>query len=166
MHVIFNGWPADAVIVLGAGVNGTTPSLALQTRISAAADYLAQHPEALAVLSGGQGPGEDITEAEAMLRGLKSRGIDEERLLLEDRSTSTAENFAFSKSLLEQGGLDTDSAVIAVVSNDFHLYRARLLAGREGLKTFGVPAELPWFWLSANYYVREYFALVKSVIFD
>lgn len=158
--------PADAVIVLGAGVNGETPSLVLQSRIDAAAAYLAAHPDVPAVLSGGQGAGESITEAEAMRRALTAMGVEKERLLLEDRSTSTAENFAFSRETLEAAGMDTDTAVIAVVTNDFHQFRAHLLAQRAGLTTHGVPAKLPWRWLSANYYIREYFALIKAVLFD
>ena len=125
--------PVDAVIVLGAGVNGETPSMALQTRIDAAAAYLEQHPDVPVVLSGGQGSGEDITEAEAMRRALKAKGMPEDRLLLEESSTSTAENFAFSKVLLEDHDIDTDTAVIAVVTNDFHIFRAKLIAQREGL---------------------------------
>ena len=157
----------DAVIVLGAGVNGETPSVALGTRIQAAAQYMALHPDVPVVLSGGQGSGETISEAECMYRALTGSGAaGEARLLLEDRSASTAENFAFSKAVLEEAGIDTDTAVIAVVTNDFHLFRARLIAQREGLTTVGVPAELPWWWLSANYYLRESFAVVKTVLFD
>lgn len=155
--------PVDAVIVLGAGVNGERPSVALQTRIDAARAYLERHPDVPVVLSGGQGSGEEISEAEAMRREL----LDfEERLLLEEDSTSTAENFAFSKRLLREYGIDTDTAVIAVVTNDFHIFRSKLIAQREGLHTLGVPAELPWWWLTANYYVREAFALIKTLMFD
>ncbi len=155
--------PVDAVIVLGAGVNGETPSLTLRTRIEAARSFLETHPGIPAVLSGGQGSGENITEAEAMRRELTEFS---DRLILEERSTSTAENFAFSKVLLKEAGIDTETAVIAVVSNDFHLFRAKLIARREGMQTVGVPAELPWWWLTANYYLREPFALVKTLIFD
>lgn len=158
--------PADAVIVLGAGVNGETPSLILQSRITAAAEYLQKHPQVPAVLSGGQGPGEAISEAEAMRRGLTALGVEEGRLWLEDRSTSTAENFAFSKAVLEARGVETDTAVIAVVTSDFHCFRAHLIAGRVGLATFDLPAEVPWRLLSMNYYVREFFALGKTLIFD
>ena len=143
--------PVDAVIVLGAGVNGETPSAALRSRIDAAAAYMDDHGDIPIVLSGGQGSGERISEAE---------------FLLEDQSTSTAENFAYSKALLEEYGVDTENAVIAVVTNDFHIYRSRLIAEREGMSTVGVPAELPWWWLTANYYLREAFALVKTVLFD
>lgn len=159
--------PVDAVIVLGAGVNGETPSAALGSRIRAAAAYLEQHPGVPVVLSGGQGPGERISEAEAMRRALWTDSEERNALyLLEDRSTSTAENFQFSKALLEEYGLDTDTAVIAVVTNDFHCFRAHMIARRQGLRIVDVPAELPWWWLTANYYAREAFAVVKTALFD
>ena len=159
--------PVDAVIVLGAGVNGETPSAALRSRIDAAAAYLETHPGVPVVLSGGQGPGERISEAEAMYRALRTEdGAENARYLLEDRSTSTAENFKFSKALLAEGGLDTDTAVIAVVTNDFHCFRAHMIARRQGLRIVDVPAELPWWWLTANYYAREAFAVVKTALFD
>lgn len=157
---------ADAVIVLGAGVNGTTPSLALSTRIDAAEEYLTAHPDIPAVLSGGQGPGENVTEARSMFTALTERGIDPDRLILEETSTSTAENFLYSRDLLEENGVDTANAAVAVVTNDFHAFRAHLIARRAGLNVFDVPAKLPWAWLSVNYYVREAFALVKTVLFD
>ena len=156
----------DAVIVLGAGVNGETPSLILWSRITAAAAYLEGHPDVPVVLSGGQGPGEAISEAACMRRELTARGVEEDRLLLEDRSTSTAENFAFSKELLEAHGIDTDTAVIAVVTSDFHCFRAHLIARRAGLTVIDVPAEVDWLLLNANYYIREFFALGKTLIFD
>ena len=158
--------PVDAVIVLGAGVNGETPSLILWSRITAAAAYLEGHPDVPVVLSGGQGPGEAISEAACMRRELTARGVEEDRLLLEDRSTSTAENFAFSKEILEAHGIDTDTAVIAVVTSDFHCFRAHLIAQREGLTVIDVPAEVDWLLLNANYYIREFFALGKTLIFD
>ena len=153
-----------AVIVLGAGVNGTTPSLTLRTRLEAAAEYLFTHPDIPVVLSGGQGPGEDITEAQAMYTALVSRGIAPERLLLEEKSTSTAENLAFSMTVLTEAGVDT-TGVIAVVTNDFHQFRAQFIAREAGMTVIGIPAELPWWWLNANYYVREFFALGKLWLF-
>lgn len=159
--------PVDAVIVLGAGVNGETPSAALWSRIRAAEAYLEKHPEVPVVLSGGQGPGEAISEAEAMRRALwKNDSRKDARLLLEEQSSNTAQNLAFSKELLEKQGLDTDTAVIAVVTNDFHCFRAHMIAQKQGLRTIDVPAELPWWWLTANYYLREAFAVVKTALFD
>ncbi|MCI8397975.1 MAG: YdcF family protein [Oscillibacter sp.] len=157
--------PVDAVIVLGAGVNGETPSAALWSRIQAAAAYLEGHPGIPVVLSGGQGPGEDISEAEAMRRALSSAS-ESNQLLLEDQSRNTAENFRNSKALLEENGVDTETAMIAVVTNDFHCFRAHMIAQKNGLQTIDIPAELPWWWLTANYYAREAFAVVKTAIFD
>ena len=158
--------PVSAVIVLGAGVNGTTPSLSLQTRIDAAAAYLKEHPHIPTVLSGGKGSGEQISEAEAMRRGLTARGIREDRLWLEDQSATTAENFYNSVKVLADHGLDPADPV-AVVTNDFHLYRAKLLAERNGMaEPVGIPAKLPWWWLSVNYCVREAFATVKTLLFS
>lgn len=152
---------ADAVIVLGAGVNGTTPSVALQTRINAAAAYLTAHPDVPAVLSGGQGPGEAITEAQAMFNALTAQGIDPERLILEEASTNTRENLENSLALLGEAAQGT----VAVVTNDFHMARVRLLLTDCGPEqVVQVPAELPWWWLSANYYLRESFAVVKDAL--
>ena len=156
--------PAEAAIVLGAGVNGETPSLILHSRIEAAADYLKRHPHTVAILSGGQGEGENISEAECMRRELVRRGIPQERLLLEERSTSTAENFAYSKELLEELGLS--GTTVAVITSDFHCFRAHLIAQRAGLSVIDIPAESPYALLNANYYVREAFALGKTLIFD
>lgn len=159
--------PVDAVIVLGAGVNGETPSAALWSRIRAAEDYLGRHPDIPVVLSGGQGPGEAVSEAEAMRRALWSEDAAEnDRFLLEEESTNTAQNFRFSKALLEEYGLDTETAVIAVVTNDFHCFRSHMIAQKQGLNTIDIPAELPWWWLTANYYLREAFAVVKTALFD
>lgn len=157
----------DAVIVLGAGVNGTQPSLSLQTRLDAALAYLEEYPEIPAVLTGGQGYGEEITEARCMYAYLTERGVDGERLILEEQASNTAENFGFSEELLRQAGIDPATDTVAVVTNDFHIARARLLAAKEGYGfTVGVPAQLPWLHLEVNYYLREAFAMVKSAVLD
>ncbi|MFL0200871.1 YdcF family protein [Exiguobacterium acetylicum] len=136
-------WPlADGtspyVIVLGAGVKGEKPSQILHNRIQAAAAYGKQHSEVRFILSGGQGPDEDISEAEAMRRGMVASGIAEERLILEADSTSTTENLQFSKALLPK-----DVRRVSIVTSDFHLYRARQEAKQLGLQTDAIPAETP-----------------------
>lgn len=150
----------DAVIVLGAGVNGTKPSLVLESRIDAAAAYLKAHPDVPAVLSGGQGDGESVTEAQCMYDALKKRGISADRLILEENSTTTTENLRNSKKLLA----DRNVRTVAVVTSDFHLFRAcRIIAPSVGLSgVFGVPASTSWWWLNANYYAREAFAVWKQ----
>lgn len=96
--------PADAVIVLGAGVNGTEPSLSLRTRLDKAVDYLERWPDIPAVLTGGTGYGEEISEAACMYDYLTAHGVEPGRLILEDQATNTAENFALSKPLLYEAG--------------------------------------------------------------
>ena len=154
--------PVSAVIVLGAGVNGETPSLTLRTRIDAAAAYLEEHPDVPVVLSGGQGPGEAITEAECMRRALVRRGVDESRLYPEERSTSTQENLRYSRAILEELGVDPAQRV-AIVTSDFHLCRARLMWGGD---TAAVPAHLPsalyFQCLTVNYFIREAFGLARA----
>ena len=159
--------PADAVIVLGAGVNGEEPSPALQTRLNAAQSYMEQHPDIPVVLSGGLGIGETVAEAEVMYRALSTgeKGWDS-RLLKEPRATSTAENFRYACEVLRQAGMEPEEMRIAFVTNDFHIYRAKLIAERMGLQAFGVPAELPWWWVNLTCFVREAFALVMTLIFD
>lgn len=157
--------PVSAVIVLGAGVNGETPSLTLRTRIDAAAAYLEEHPDVPVVLSGGQGPGEASTEAECMRRALVRRGVDESRLYPEERSTSTQENLRYSRAILEELGVDPAQRV-AIVTSDFHLCRARLMWGGD---TAAVPAHLPsalyFQCLTVNYFIREAFGLAAYFVY-
>ena len=148
----------DYLIVLGARVKGTVPSLSLQYRIDAAAAYLLENKKTIAIVSGGQGEGEDISEAEAMRRELVRKGVEESRIILEDGSTSTYENITFSKKLIPSG-----SRTGLIVSNDFHLYRASMIAEREELQVTGIPAKTPEIVLVKSY-VREYLAITKYFI--
>lgn len=148
----------DYVIVLGAGVNGTMPSLILSERIGAAYDYLTANPDVICIVSGGQGPGEDITEALCMYNALVARGIDPERIWQEDKATSTRENIRFSLELIEdKTGARPQQA--AIISNEFHLFRAGLFAKEQDLAMIGVPAKTTWFSLRANYFLREIVAI-------
>ena len=122
----------DAIIVLGAGIHGERVSLTLRNRLEAAIAYHKKNPDALIVVSGGQGPQEDITEALAMERYLIERGIPKEMIIKEEQSTSTAENFAFSKGLLDKRLGEEYS--VAYVTNDFHIFRAGMIARNAGLE--------------------------------
>ena len=153
----------DYVVVLGAGVRGTVPSLSLRERVNAAYDYLTANPQAIAVLSGGQGPGEDITEAACIYRELTDMGIDPTRLLMEDKATSTIENLRFSLDLLE-AETGARPGKIAIVSSEYHIFRSCLFAKSLGLEAVGVPARTAWFTLRLNYYLREIVAVWKYFI--
>ena len=98
---------------------------------------------------------------------LTERGVDPDRLILEDQAGNTAENFALSRPLLEAAGVDPAADTVAVVTNDFHIARSELIAARQGYgDTAGIPAPLPWAHLTVNYYLREAFAMVKTFLLD
>lgn len=122
---------AKAVIVLGCAVHGQTPSLVLQQRLQTAYEYHLEHPETPIVVCGGQGPGEDIPEAEAMRRWLVNAGVLEGQIFCEDQSTSTEENFAFAGPILRALGVAGDDPVV-YVTNGFHCYRAGRYAADQG----------------------------------
>ena len=149
---------APYLVVLGAGVNGTVPSLSLLDRLEAAKAYLDAYPNAKAVLSGAQGPGEEITEAECMRRWLRANGISENRLLIEDQSRSTAGNIAFSLDVLEKDG-GAPTGRVAIVSSEYHLYRSKYLAREQGALPLGVAARTSYPVLRLNYFLREAFAV-------
>ena len=146
---------ADYLIVLGCQVQGTVPSRMLRQRINAAADYLRTYPDALCIVSGGQGPGEDISEAACMYEQLTAAGIAPDRIILEDQATSTMENLRFSLELMEPG------ATAAIVSNEFHLYRAGQMAQMLGLDAALIPADTEFPILRTSYFLREIFAVWK-----
>ncbi|MCH1626986.1 YdcF family protein [Ferdinandcohnia quinoae] len=146
---------ADYLIILGAKVNGNIPSLSLSYRINTAAEYLLNNPNTIAIASGGMGPGETITEAEAIQNGLIAKGIDESRIFLEDRSTSTYENVSFSKSFIPN---DAQQGII--VTNDYHVYRAVQIAGDADLHVAGLAADTPKVTI-VKAYIREYLAVTK-----
>ena len=152
-----------AVIILGAGVNGRVPSLTLQTRLEAALDYIEDKPDIPIVVTGGQGSGEEITEARCMADWLISHGVKKDRIVLEEQARNTRENIDFSLTLLHEMGIDTTSN-IAVVSNDYHLARAAYLWGPPSMVP--VAAHMPAiFWpLTVNYYVREAFGMAEAVL--
>ena len=147
----------DWIIVLGAQVRGTKITDSLSRRLDKALEYAEKFPRMRVIVSGGQGPGEEISEAEAMKRYLVENGVDEERICCEDRSVSTRENLRYSRKYL-----DADHDRIGIVTNDFHIYRASLIARQEGYKKLSlIPASSnPVFQL--NYLVREFFGVIDT----
>lgn len=141
------------VVVLGAALRGDQPSLSLRHRLDAAYDHLVEYPQAKCIVSGGQGPDEICTEASVMKRYLVEKGIDPDRVYVEDQSTSTFENVRLSREVIEQNGLSTE---VAVVTQEFHQFRAQQFVKRAGLTVSGaVTAHTPWY-LLASYWIRDF----------
>jgi uncharacterized SAM-binding protein YcdF (DUF218 family) len=149
----------DYIIVLGAQVRNDGPSRVLRYRLEAAFDYLKNNPDTLCIVSGGQGSNEIMSEAEAMKKYLTESGINEKRIIMEDKSTDTNENIRFSRKLLPEG------ARVGIVTSNFHLYRAVFLCKKNGLENiFPIAANSEVFY-APNNYLREAFAYIKDLIF-
>ena len=134
-----------SAVVLGCKVNGKEPSNTLARRLEKAREYLALTPECLCVLSGGQGPDEETTEAACMYAWLRSRGVEDQRLLKEERAVSTLENLRFSRALLPEG----DDRIV-IITSGYHglraLLTARALGYRAGLITAPTkPVYVPYY---------------------
>lgn len=157
----------EVIIVLGCMVNPNgQPSVLLKDRLDTALGYLEEHPGAIAVVSGGQGPDEVMSEAQCMADYLTGRGIDARRIILEDQSHNTNQNIRNAQKVLAEAGYDTTQPTI-VVSNAFHLARVRLIWSRAcsgSVSTLAAPSShLPSRILM---YVREPLALLKSFLLD
>ena len=149
----------DYIVVLGCQVKGTKPSKALKDRLDTAKEYMQANPETIAVLSGGQGKMEEISEAECMRRYLEKAGISRERLILEQRSTTTRQNLRYSRRYM-----DYQHDEIGIITNNFHVYRSVLLARRSGYqRVCGIAAPCKSV-LLYHYLVREAFALAREML--
>ena len=144
----------DYIVVLGAKVRETGPSASLWDRIYGARDYLAEHPNVIAVVSGGQGADEPMTEARAMYEKLVELGIDEDRIWLEEHATSTWENLNFALNLIEEKtGTRPDN--IGIVSSEYHLFRASLFADACNVESVLIPAQTSRLSQKINHFMRE-----------
>lgn len=158
----------DVILILGCKIWGEEPSPALQARLDRALNYLFQLEEKgirpVIVVSGGKGGDEPISEAQSMARYLEDMGVDPARILLEEQSTSTDTNIKYSLALLEEEEVDWQH--MTIVSNNFHLARVRLLAGRYGVDCSTLSAPMATFhsWLFST--LREGPALLKSYLLD
>ena len=171
------GQPADYVIVLGARVRGTKISNSLKQRLDRAIEYSEEYPNTVLVLSGGKGPGEEISEARAMYEYLQYNGIPEDKLLIEDQSSDTVQNIVFSKkvidyqekykameareSLLDSYKERSDSVKIAVLTSNYHVFRAEAIARRQEIEPVGVAAACDPV-LAVHLWLREAFAVLKD----
>lgn len=144
----------DYMVVLGAKVNADGPSVSLWDRICGAYEYLETHPGVTAVLSGGQGTDEPITEAECMYRELVNLGIDPKRLLREEEATSTWENLKFSLDLIEEK-TGKRPQKLGVLSSEYHLFRASLFAKACDVEFVGIPAKTSRASQAINHFMRE-----------
>ena len=141
---------ADYIIVLGAGIIGSKVTPLLAARIEKGIELLHYNPNAVLIMSGGQGPGEDIPESKAMANYAADKGVDTEKIIMEQKSVSTLENLRFSRELM-----DKQKPKIIVVTTAYHVFRALILAKQQGIKCVGFGAKTKWYF-TLNAFIREF----------
>lgn len=151
----------DVIVVLGAGIREDKPSATLAYRLDKSIEVFNSCENAIIIVSGGKGEDESISEASVMKDYLISKGIKESAVIMEDTSTSTEENFAFSKKIIEN--LYPNGVKIAFVTNAFHVYRAKKIAAKQGITVDGIAAK-DFAPLVINSYLRECAAIVQYVL--
>ena len=151
----------DYVIILGGRVYGDKPSRSLNERIKTAIKYLKKHRDIKVIASGGTGKGEDISEAEAIKRELIRNGIDENRIIKEDKSKNTVENLKFSlEKINKDRAVNNEKVKVLIVTNGYHLYRSKKIAELLGYEAYGLPATTPFISIPKSY-LREFLSIIK-----
>ena len=150
----------STVIVLGCQIRGSVPSMSLNQRCKAAVKYMNENPEAVAIASGGQGSDEDLSEGQCIFNIMTENGIDPDRIFIEDKSTSTDENIAFSKKIIDEKGLSSE---VAVATNEYHEKRAIMICKKNGLTAYSIPAPSSK-WGKPTFFTREVFAVWQQLI--
>lgn len=145
----------DYIVVLGAGLNGSQVTPLLAARVDRGVELLRRNPQARLILSGGQGPGEDVPESRAMAAYAAGRGVEPGRILQEDKSTTTEENLCFSRDLMAEA-----RPRVAVVTTAYHVFRALLIAKGQGLRCVGFGAKTKWYF-TLNAVLREFAGYVR-----
>lgn len=154
----------DYVMILGAGIQGKNMLLIQRQRTDTALEFIKKNPDIKIIASGGQGPGEDISEAEAIREYLVKHGVKNENIIKEEKSRSTIENMKYTKAILKN--IDgRNNLKVAIVTSNFHMFRAKFLAVRVGIDTEGISAPVRDL-LLPNFSVRECFAIIKSFFLD
>lgn len=150
----------DYIIVLGAQLKPNGPSKVLKMRLDKAYDYLMDNPDTKVIVSGGQGSNEPDTEAQGMFEYLVDLGVDQNRIIKEDKSTNTIQNILYSGEYLNK---ETDK--VGIVSNNFHIFRATSIAKANGYENvYGIAAP-SYLFLQPNNMFREFFGIVKDFLF-
>ena len=150
----------DYIIVLGSQVKPSGPAVVTRLRLQRAYEYAVNNPDTIIIVSGGQGSNEPATEASVMKDYLASKGIDESRIITEDRSTNTSENLQFSMALIP----DLQDSSVGIVSSEFHIFRALAIAKKCGYTdTYGIPAKSVRLYLPNNM-IRESVGILKDFL--
>ncbi len=145
----------STVIVLGCQIRGSIPSMTLKARCNAAADYMKEHPDSVAIATGGQGADEDLSEGQCIFNLMTENGIDKSRIYIEDKSTNTDQNVANAKIIIDENGFSSD---VAVATSEYHQYRASMICKKNGLTASSIPSRSSRR-AKPTFFTREVFAV-------
>ena len=154
----------DYIVVLGAQVKGRQPTPSLYYRLCGARQLMTDNPDCIAIVSGGQGDGEDVTEAQCMRDWLVEAGIDPARIYMEDKAESTMENLEYSFDIIRSLGGEPDGNV-TILSSSYHLFRAKSMAKRLGVDAAGYSCAPGNPVLALNFFIREAFGVTHLWVF-
>lgn len=152
----------DALIVLGSAVHGTEVSKPLKYRLDKALIYHEKNPDAIIVVSGSKGIQEEVSEAYAMEQYLIKRGVSPDKVIKEEKATSTYENFKYSKMILDE--VFDDEYKTVFITNGFHIYRATQLSKYANISSNHIHCKMDWY-TSGVHYLREFLAIIKLWVF-
>lgn len=152
------------IIVHGAKIYGSTPSLSLANRVEGTYRYMEQHSNCIAILTGAKWAGADTSEAQFMFEYLTACGISADRLLIEDNATDTLENIRLSMKLLYEHGASSE-VTVGLLTSDYHLHRALYIAKKENISAIGISVQTSSLLIAINYFIREVFAMTELYLF-
>ena len=150
--------PGKPVVVLGAQVySAERMGVTLTNRINAAFSYLTENPEVSCIVTGGQGKDEPCTEALTQQNALLRMGVAEDRIYMVDRSKNTRQNLIYAMEIAQREHLGTEAVI---VTQSFHMFRAKKLAEFAGFTPYTLAAETDPL-LFPEYFGRELLSLTK-----
>ena len=150
----------EFIVIHGAGLNGTDLTPLLRGRVDRAYDlWVKQDNKGVFVPSGGRGADEEISEAEAMARYLRSREVPDSAIVLEDRSTTTWENLTYSRDLITRLSSATPERA-ALVTSDYHVFRTAMYARAVGFNADGLGSKTASYYFPTAF-IREFIAISR-----
>lgn len=146
----------DYIIVLGAKFSGSQAESTMEKCLEAALEYLEENPDTKVIVSGNESGYENLTQAQVMGSWLQAHGVSADRIILENRANSVQENISYSYALTTG-----EEPTIGLVTMDFHVFRAKAIAAKEGITVSTIPSEMDYI-LQLNAMVYEFFAVIKD----
>ncbi len=150
----------DYVVILGCGLDGDKPNAMFQSRIDTAIAFMKKYPNSVAICTGGQGDDEPLPEADVIEKALQKAKIPPGRIKKETTSKNTYENFQNARKIIDKEETEEENLQVAIVTSEFHLYRAQKLAEKHGFyDTIKISAPTP-----VGMYYPHFFREIAAVV--